>query len=119
MLDPAPCHILQRFGHSCRAKGTKGAREKLLDPRDLDRLSGRARVRLGDEQTYQEMLPAVIKNYGQVKMTLTLTRPCSSHQPQVPIFHCRHTVNLTCNLPTPATHTQAGTLTHFLSSTVR
>ena len=50
-----------------RRQGSKGGKERVVDPRDLDRLSGRARVRLGEEQTYQEMLPAVIRNYGQVK----------------------------------------------------
>ena len=70
LLAPASGYIRQQLAHCCHVKGSKGAKERVLDPRDLDRLSGRARVRLGEEQTYQEMLPAVIRNYGQVKNAL-------------------------------------------------
>ncbi len=46
-------------------------RERPLDPRELDRLQGKGRVRLGEEQSYQEMLPAVLRNYAQVPLSVT------------------------------------------------
>jgi len=53
---------------SCAQHKERGGRERerLPDPRELDRLQGRARLRLGEELSYQEMLPAVLRNYAQV-----------------------------------------------------
>ena len=67
--------ITHRPGMHAQHKDRGGGRERERppDPRELDRLQGRARLRLGEELTYQEMLPAVLRNYAQVP----LEGPCS------------------------------------------